>query len=450
MSPRFKAKISKPTPDGKGVTIDDFVSFMPTHQYIYMPCCQFWPAPSVNSRLAAMPVLNPNGKPKRGKDGKPMYVSASAWLDRNRPVEQMSWCPGEPKLVHGCLIVEGARIEREGVSVFNKYRPSRLELGDATKAGPWINHTHKVFKDEAEHIICWLAHRVQRSQEKINHGLVLGGEQQGTGKDTMLEPVRQAIGPWNFGDIPPAQFLGRFNGFAKSVILRVNEARDHGSDIDRFKFYDHSKIYTAAPPETFRIDEKHQPEYYIPNVCGFIITTNHRDSVYLPAEDRRHYVAWSNLRMKDYPAAYWKKIWTWYRKENGYEHVAAYLTELDLSKFDPKEPPPKTPAFWDMVNINTAPEDNELADVIETMGNPDALTMTQVIAKASGAIVDWLLERKHFRALKHRLGRCKYVSVKNPDREDGRWIIAGAKETVYARNNLSPQEREQAARKLGP
>ena len=65
------------------------------------------------------------------------------------------------------------------------------------KAEPWIDHVRKVFPDDADHIIRWLAHRVQRPQEKINHALVLGGAQ-GIGKDTLLEPVKHAVGPWNF------------------------------------------------------------------------------------------------------------------------------------------------------------------------------------------------------------------------------------------------------------
>jgi hypothetical protein len=85
--------------------------------------------------------------------------------------------------------------------------------------------------------------------------------------------------------------------------------------------------------------------------------------------------------------------------------------------------------------------------VIEKMGNPAALTLSQVIANA-GPAADWLMEKKNFRALKHRLGRCKYVSVKNPDREDGRWKIKGSPETVYAKSSQSPQEREEAARRL--
>ncbi len=67
-------------------------------------------------------------------------------------------------------------------------------------------------RDDADHIIMWLAHRVQRPQEKINHALVLGGAQ-GIGKDTLLEPVKRAVGPWNFAEVSPQQMLGRFNGF---------------------------------------------------------------------------------------------------------------------------------------------------------------------------------------------------------------------------------------------
>jgi hypothetical protein len=181
---------------------------------------------------------------------------------------------------------------------------------------------------------------VQHPHEKINHGLVLGGEQ-GIGKDTLLEPVKHAVGPWNFHEVSPTHLLGRFNGFAKSVILRVNEARDLG-EVDRFKFYDHTKIYTAAPPDVLRVDEKHLREHYVFNVIGFIITTNYKtDGIYLPPDDRRHYVAWSNFTKDDFAPEYWNAIWRWYQHEGGFGHVAAYLSELDLTIFDPKAPPPK-------------------------------------------------------------------------------------------------------------
>ena len=102
--------------------------------------------------------------------------------------------------------------------------------------------------------------------------LVLGGEP-GIGKDTMLEPVKHAVGPWNFAEVSPQQAFGRFNGFLKSVVLRISEAKDMG-EFDRFKFYDHMKTYLAAPPDVLRVDEKNLREHSVVNVCGAMMTTN--------------------------------------------------------------------------------------------------------------------------------------------------------------------------------
>ena len=61
------------------------------------------------------------------------------------------------------------------------------------------------------------------------------------------------------------------------------------------------KAITAAPPDVLRVDEKHLREYSVFNVCGVIITTNHKtDGIYLPADDRRHFVAWSTLSKDDF------------------------------------------------------------------------------------------------------------------------------------------------------
>ena len=84
-------------------------------------------------------------------------------------------------------------------------------------------------------------------------------------------------------------------------------------------------------------------------------------------------VAWSDLKKEDFSDDYWAKLWGWY-KDGGDSHVAAYLTELGLSYFDPKAPPPKTQAFWEIVDASRAPEDAELADAIDAIGAPAALT----------------------------------------------------------------------------
>jgi hypothetical protein len=342
------------------------------------------------------------------------------------------------------FIAAGGWIKRPGCVSLNHYRPPLIDPGNAAQADMWIDHIHKVYPDDREHIIHWLAHRVQHPGEKINHALLLGGAP-GIGKDSLFEPVRYAVGPWNVTEVTPVTLLGRFNGFLKSVILRVSEAHDMG-EYSRFSLYERMKSYTAAPPDGLRIDEKNLREHTIVNCCGVLLTTNHpTDSLYLPADDRRFYVAWSTLTQADFVADYWRRLWGWYNA-GGIRHVAAYLAELDLTKFDPKAPPPKTSAFWAMVAAARAPEDAEIADALDALGNPAALTLDDLRAKAGPALVEWLDDRRNKRAVQHRLNACGYGFVSNPDAQDGYWKISKARRSIYARLDLSVGERLTAAR----
>jgi hypothetical protein len=441
-------EVSEPETEGRGVTLDDFVAWMPGHNFIFTPCREPWVAASVNARFPRIVVLDRHGNPKRDAKGKLVTMSPTRWLAQNRAVEQMSWCPGFPMLISNRLVVQSGWIERADVTTFNLYRPPRLALGDAAQAGPWREHLNKVYPDDATHIESWLAHRVQRPAEKINHALVLGGEQ-GIGKDTLLEPARYAVGPWNFQDVSPAHLLGAFNGYVKTVILRVNEARDLG-EIDRFSFYDHTKIYAAAPPDTLRVNEKHLREHYVFNCLGLILTTNHKtDGIYMPAGDRRHYVAWSRCTKDDFKSGYWNRLWGWYQT-GGTEHVTAYLAELDLAGFDAKAPPPKTAAYWDIVLSNSSPENAELADVLDTLGNPDTVTLAELVVASTGSVAaDWLLERRNRRAIPHRMERCGYVAVRNPNAKDGLWKIQGKRQVVYAKTELESPEKVVAEQSRG-
>src|SRR5262249_16920776 len=149
--------------------------------------------------------------------------------------------------------------------------------------------------------------------------------------------------------------------------------RDLGEG-DRFKLYDHIKTLTTAPPNTLPLNEKYLREYYVANVLAVFITTNHKtDGLYLPSDDRRHYVAWSKADKKDFSTAYWNRLWHFYERESGYAHVAAYLATRDLAAFDPKAPPPQTAAFWDICSASQAPEDGELADVLDALDNPESV-----------------------------------------------------------------------------
>jgi hypothetical protein len=233
----------------QGVSRPDFYAFMPSHSYLYAPTREMWPAGSVNSRVRPVVI----GKDEKGED---IVMSASAWLDNNRPVEQMTWAPGEEMVIRDRLISEGGWIDRKGVSTFNLYRPPTIELGDASKAARWLDLARRVFRREGDFpwIVQWFAHRVQRPSVKVNHALVLGSLHQGIGKDSILEAVKRAIGPWNFKEIMPGHLFADFNPFVHSVLLRINEAKDMG-EVSRYELYEHLKTYLAAPPDVLPCNE---------------------------------------------------------------------------------------------------------------------------------------------------------------------------------------------------
>ncbi len=445
-----------PEQERKSVTVADFYAYMPTHQYIFVPSRELWPGSSVNKRCES--PKNADGsivtkKVRQEKKGgevefKEVPMTPAEWIDEHHAADQMTWMPGEPMIIEDRLVSGGGWIVREGCRCFNLYRAPNPILGNAEQATRWLEHVHCVFPDDAEHIIKWLAHRVQRPGEKINHAIVLSGEQ-GIGKDTLLEPVKSAIGAWNFQETSPKQLTGRFNGFLKSVILRVSEARDLG-EVDRYAFYEHMKVYCAAPPDVLLCDEKNLREHSVPNVCGVVITTNHSggNSIYLPAGDRRHYVAWSDKTQNDFPEGYWRGINAWY-DAGGAGHVAAYLATLNLSGFDPKAPPPKTPAFWEIVHANRAPEDAEIADALDKLGNPDAVTLAMI----DNPLTDpdfrgWLKDRRNSRQIPHRLDSAGYAPVRNGAAEDGLWRLNGKRQAIYGRKALSARDRIAAAAAL--
>jgi hypothetical protein len=133
--------------DPGNISLDDFFAYMPTHSYIFVPSRDMWPAASVNSRIP--PIPSAVGKP----------ITATSWLDCNKPVDQMTWAPGAPMIIKNRLIAEGGWIERAGSDCFNLYRPPAINLGDANKAAPWVAHVQAVYPDEATHIINYAAHR---------------------------------------------------------------------------------------------------------------------------------------------------------------------------------------------------------------------------------------------------------------------------------------------------
>ena len=83
---RIVEEVTEPEPEGRGVTLDDFVAYMPMHSYIFTPCREVWAGASVNARLPRVPVLDRHGQPKLDAMGKPVTLSRRpyGWIRTGR------------------------------------------------------------------------------------------------------------------------------------------------------------------------------------------------------------------------------------------------------------------------------------------------------------------------------------------------------------------------------
>ena len=291
------------------VRLDDFVAYMPEKaKYVCLPTGDLWPGTSVD---AAVPPVDEGGE-------KP--TPASKWLSRNRRVEQMTWRPGEPQLIRDKVVREGGWIDQGGYTVLNLYKPPVLprrngdpeSSGSSMPIGSTATTSTMSFDGWRTASSALTRRSTTRSCSEELKGSAKTPARAREAGNRALELHR--------GD-RRSRVSGGFNGFLKSVILRVNEARDLG-EFNRYALYDHTKAFMASPPDTLRIDEKNRQEYAIFNVLAAVITTNHKaDGIFLPEDDRRHFVAWSDRTKADFDESYWRRIWRWY-EHGGYETVA--------------------------------------------------------------------------------------------------------------------------------
>lgn len=414
-------------------------------------------------------------------------------IEKKKVCSNLFWAPGMPTFLEDRAVVNGILYEFPGNNLLNTYKVPELELqGDPEGAGFWLELGEYLFGNQLHHMIQCLAFKVQHPDVKINHALVMGSYDQGIGKDAWLAPVQTAIGAHNFSSVTAAvarewTLKGFTETILQNVISRISEVHDLG--VDRFKFYDMTKDWAVAPPENVKVADKNVKPHFIANVVLMIYSTNHKtDGMFWPAEDRRHYFAWSDRTRANMQEKRWRDYWNdWgdyakhivrddekkdeyfkgyyhHLKQGADYHVAAYLMQPELiAGFNPGASPPHTAAWRAVVSANRNPQDSELLDVLDGLAvalapedlepwddpeRPKALTISMIVSfpKCPVNVRAFFSDPKNSRAWPHRLETAGYTSVDNPDAKDGLWRVAGKRQVIYVRRGLDPDAALRAAR----
>jgi hypothetical protein len=419
-------------------SFDDFIAYLPEHKYIFKPTGTLWPPATINS------VLGEN---------------ATNVLDNDRPAHCMTWAPGQQMLIKDRVRSNGGWIEAPGKCTYNDFRlPPVFEGGDPEQAQPWLDHVARVFPvDSVEyaHLLKVLAYRVRNPGEKINHVIILGSDDQGIGKDSLLTPIEMILGEWNVASVSASLVMGdKYTPYLKSLLCKINEADDLGDD-DRFAFYNRRKTWSVTPPKHLDVREMYLGLYYVDNVVLLVISSNNKAGLFLPPTDRRSFVAWSACVRTDFDAGYFQRLHDWYSEPGTVAHIAAYLVTVDLADFDPKATPPETAAWRDIVGANQTTEASLLGDLVASLSAIDpqpvfTLDELREVALSDpthfGELHELLNHSAKARILTHRLDDAGYTPVRNPDVKDGRWSTGLRQVMIYGpKRSMVEKERLDAA-----
>lgn len=296
---------------------------------------------------------------KRGSNGELKAVGAHKLLvDHAQVVDAITYAYGEPQVFTAAI--DGPRL-----SYFNRCRPSRLRaLGRVVTdddVRPFLDHVEMLLPEDgsAGVLLDWMAYVVQHEKDKPTWAPVLVGPQ-GVGKDTALKPLKEAVGPHNFREVRPDDFVQRFTPFLESRVVVVQEL-DHSERRNAYERFKAPISGTAGGLLT--IELKGQDPFRIIDRACFVILTNHSNALALSQDDRRFYVAQTTDTKP--PREHFDRLHAWFDR-GGHRKVLTWLRHRDLSGFMPHQPPAPTAAKLRMINQARSEPEQWICDQVES------------------------------------------------------------------------------------
>jgi hypothetical protein len=276
--------------------------------------------------------------------GKTGTNSAAAQLQNHpdaRRVATPTYRPGKPML-----------ITEAGKLAVNTWRPSDVvpakNVSDAD-VKPWLTLCDILFGNatpEREHFLNWWAHNFQKPGRKIGHAIALTSGQ-GFGKDTLLKPLFKGLGAHNVASIDTTALANSFNFYLRFQIVYVQEAKMGGRHRD---LYNYLKPFISAQATGLAVNEKNLPQYFLPNIQNWLVTSNHDNALALEDDDRRFWV--HRAVAEEAPSdEFFTELHAWY-KTGGIEKIAGWLLQRDLSGFNPMAKPRSTAAKRAMLELS--------------------------------------------------------------------------------------------------
>lgn len=279
---------------------------------------------------------------------------------RVQKVDKLDYAPKQPRI----FIENGCRYA-------NTWSDASQSVGEPGNYSRWVEHFDRLgWAEHRSHVEKWMAYTLRYPERKINHMLLLGSGE-GCGKDFLLYPLIMAMGD-NHTVISGEELLDGFNDYVLSTkYLHINET-ELGDRREAMAVSNKLKPLAAAPPLHLSVNQKGIKRIKVRNIINATMTTNSLLPLRLNGPSRRFYAMWSDVNPRDRNdnmkrewLEYWNDRWDW-MKGGGWKAVVWYLTQVvDLSDFNPDQPPPMTEFLRDIREASKSPMQQTLEAFIE-------------------------------------------------------------------------------------
>lgn len=294
-----------------------------------------------------------------------------------RHVDRLTYSPGQPQFCR-----EKSFDSEAVLDCLNVFYPSGVEE-DEGDVQPFIDLVNHVFgrygpdgtylgpdEEAVDHVLSFFAYSIQHPGERINHALVIQGEQ-GIGKDSIIAAVERLMGAQNVSQVTLREVESQFNDwlFGKQLII-FQEMLATG----RRNIYNKLKTYITDPLHT--INTKHLALQRVPNRAVYIFLTNYRHALSIDPSDRRMWVWYSQMERRD--PAYYDRYYTWLKDRRSSSALLHFLMNYDTSKFNPAAPPPMTDAKRQMVDASSSEVEQFLREARDNSSWPMTCDLVSV------------------------------------------------------------------------
>jgi hypothetical protein len=300
----------------------------------------------------------------RNRDGKEraywvsMETIIAAWDDESIGIgvplaERVEFMPGKPPL---CFDDIGRAVLNIWQAPRWEERPSHDEPTSFIELVRYLLDGDELAID---HVFDFIAHLVQRPDERVNHAILLTSEAKGIGKSTLCTIIRRLIGERNSSAAQSKDLKSQFDGWLMGkLVVQVDEVYEHGN----MELANRLKPILTEP--TTSVNVKYGPQMVVKNFARLILFSNHSAPIDIEEGDRRYFVFDSKAQPRE--RDYYEQLNSFIGTDDGMRAIYWWLKRRCLASFKPYAAPPLTAYKEAIIEASGHPLRQYLQDAVQS------------------------------------------------------------------------------------